>query len=408
MDFRYHRLDNGLQILAEVNMAAKSAAVGFFVKTGARDEPPELSGISHFLEHMVFKGTDKLDALAVNEAFDRTGAQFNAFTSEENTVYYAAVVPEYLDEVTRLWIELMRPALRDQDLEMERQVILQEIAMYKDEPDHQVLERCRSLHYDGHPCGNVVIGSDQTVSALTSQQIRSYLKQRYVPNNMIVALAGNLDWSRLCAILESRCSQWQPGDCKRDVSHFPGTMRSQRQTKDGLACEHICLMHQAVPAQDRRRFAAALMACIVGDDVGSRYYWQLVDNAIAQTATMQYWPMDGTGVFCTYIACRQGMAGKVLEVTCKVLEGLQSEGVTQQELARAKNKIISALVIRDELPMGRLVDLALNWVYLGQYRTIEQEVQDLRSVTIEDINDLVKQLEPWRFTTYVLGPKDDR
>jgi predicted Zn-dependent peptidase len=151
MEFKTKTLENGLVLIGEVNASAKSAAVGFFVKTGSRDESEQVNGVSHFLEHMLFKGTEKLGALEVNEAFDRTGAQFNAFTSEENTVYYAAILPEYLAEVTRLWTELMRPALRDEDFEIEKNVIKEEIAMYKDSPGFDVMERCRALHFDGHP-----------------------------------------------------------------------------------------------------------------------------------------------------------------------------------------------------------------------------------------------------------------
>ncbi|MHC4745208.1 MAG: M16 family metallopeptidase, partial [Planctomycetota bacterium] len=120
MEFKKKVLDNGLHVIGELNKSAKSAAVAFCVKTGSRDETTEINGVSHYLEHMLFKGTDKLSALEVNEAFDRTGAQFNAFTSEENTVFYAAMLPEYLGEVTELWIELMRPALRDDDFDMEK------------------------------------------------------------------------------------------------------------------------------------------------------------------------------------------------------------------------------------------------------------------------------------------------
>ncbi|MHC5017397.1 MAG: M16 family metallopeptidase [Planctomycetota bacterium] len=138
MNFECFTLDNGLIIIGEVNPLAQSAAVGFFVRTGARDETPQISGTSHFLEHMLFKGTDSLSALEVNAAFDGLGAKFNAFTSEENTVYYAAVLPEYLMDVAGLWMQLMRPSLRDDDFDIEKNVILEEIAMYKDLPQFEV------------------------------------------------------------------------------------------------------------------------------------------------------------------------------------------------------------------------------------------------------------------------------
>src|SRR4030042_1189442 len=131
MEFKKKILANGLAVIGEVNKSAKSAAVGFFVKTGSRDETKQINGVSHFLEHMLFKGTEKLSTLEVNEAFDRTGAEFNAGTGEESTVFYAAVLPEYLVKVTKLWIELMRPALRDEDFNIEKNVIKEEIAMYE-------------------------------------------------------------------------------------------------------------------------------------------------------------------------------------------------------------------------------------------------------------------------------------
>ncbi len=147
MEFKKEQLDNGLCLIGEINKSAKSAAVGFFVKTGSRDETEQINGVSHYLEHMLFKGTEKLSALEVNKAFDRTGAQFNAFTSEENTVFYAAVLPEYLVEVTELWITLMRPALRNEDFNIEKSVIKEEIAMYMDMPSFDVMDRCRRLHF---------------------------------------------------------------------------------------------------------------------------------------------------------------------------------------------------------------------------------------------------------------------
>ncbi|MEE9370848.1 MAG: pitrilysin family protein, partial [Sedimentisphaerales bacterium] len=287
MEFKNKKLVNGLVIVGEVNKSAKSTAVGFFVKTGSRDESKQINGVSHFLEHMLFKGTERLSAFEVNEAFDRTGAQFNAFTSEENTVFYAAVLPEYLVEVTKLWIELMRPALRDEDFNIEKNVIKEEIAMYKDIPSYDVMDRCRSLHFDGHPCGNSVLGDEESISNLTAEQMRDYFAGRYAPNNMALAFAGNFDWEQVCSAAEELCEKWQKQTVTRLLEHCCGSKKKQRIEKVNLACEHVCLMSAGIPAQDPRRFAASLLAVIIGDDVGSRFFWELVDKALAETATMQ-------------------------------------------------------------------------------------------------------------------------
>jgi predicted Zn-dependent peptidase len=404
MEFKSKKLANGLVLIGEINKSAKSTAVGFFVKTGSRDEAKQINGVSHYLEHMLFKGTEKLSALEVNEAFDRTGAQFNAFTSEENTVYYAAVLPEYLAEVTDLWAELMGPALRDEDFNIEKNVIKEEIAMYKDLPSFDVMDRCRTLHFDSHPCGNSVLGSEDSIDNLTAEQMRDYFARRYAPNNMVLACAGNFDWHQVCSIAADSCGKWQKQTVERELEHCKGSKKKERVEKANLAREHICLMSAGVSAQDPRRFAASLLGTIVGDDVGSRFFWELVDKALAEAATMQFGAMDGTGAFYSYIRCGGENVAKVLDTVGGVFDSLTKDGVAKNELRKAKNKILSAFVIKNELPMGRLVDLGFNWIYLGQYRTIEDDVSAIKAVTVEDVNSLIEQLDPGAFTQLSIGP----
>jgi predicted Zn-dependent peptidase len=408
MEFKKEQLENGLDIVGEVNKSAKSAAVGFFVKTGSRDESKQINGVSHFLEHMLFKGTEKLSALEVNEAFDRTGAQFNAFTSEENTVYYAAVLPEYLLEVTGLWIELMRPALRDDDFSIEKNVIKEEIAMYKDLPSFDVMDRCRTLHFDSHPCGNSVLGSEVSIDNLTAEQMRDYFTRRYAPNNIVLACAGNFEWDQICSICTNSCSRWQEQAVGRKLEHYGGSKKKERVEKSNLVREHICLMSAGVSAQDPRRFAASLLGIIVGDNVGSRFFWELVDKALAETATMQFGAMDGTGAFYSYIRCSAGDVTKVLDTVSGIFQNLSENGITEDELRKAKNKVLSALVIKNELPMGRLIDLGFNWIYLEQYRTVQDDINSIKAVTVDDVNELIGQFNPGDFTQLSIGPAQDR
>ncbi len=404
MEFKKKILTNGLAVIGEVNKSAKSAAVGFFVRTGSRDEIMQINGVSHFLEHMLFKGTEKLSTFEVNQAFDRTGAMFNASTGEENTIFYAAVLPEYLAEVTKLWIELMRPSLRNEDFNIEKNVIKEEIAMYDDLPNFDVLEKCRGLHFGNHPCGYCVLGSNESITNLTAEQMRDYFTKRYAPNNMVVAVAGNFNWERICGIVEKGCEKWQKQDTPRKLEDPAGSKKKERIEKPNLTREHICLMSRAVPAQDRRRFAAAMLATIIGDDVGSRFFWELVDKALAEAATMQFAPMDGTGVFCTYLNCGSENVGKVLDTVRGIFASLSQNGITEDEMKTARNKILSSLVIKNELPMGRLIDLGANWIYLQQYRTIEDDINAIKAVTINDVQSLIEQFNPGDFTQLSMGP----
>ncbi len=404
MQFQQKTLANGLVVIGEVNPAAKSAGVGFFVRAGARDETLQINGVSHYLEHMLFKGTERLNAFEVNEAFDSRGAQFNAFTSEEQTVFYAAVLPEYLIEVTQLWAELMRPALRDDDFNIEKNVIKEEIAMYQDSPSFDVVDRCRNLHFGTHPCGHSVLGTIETVDGLTAGQMRQYFSKRYAPNNIVVACAGNFDWDRLVATMEAASSRWSAQPVERPLSDFPGTKQKAQADKPNLKREHICLAHTGVSAQDPRRFAAALLSLIIGDDYGSRFYWDLVDKALVEEASMHFGPMDGTGLFYNYFCCSTENAGKVMDIVNGIFHDLADHGVTEEELVKAKNKVLSALVIKNEVPMGRLVDLGFHWMYLGQYRSIEQDVEAVKSVEVGQINSLIRQIDLNSYTQYILGP----
>jgi predicted Zn-dependent peptidase len=353
---------------------------------------------------MLFKGTDRLTPFEVNEAFDSKGAQFNAFTSEENTVFYAAVLPEYLIEITELWAELMRPALRDDDFNMEKNVIKEEIAMYQDSPSFDVIDRCRTLHFDTHPCGYSVLGTNESIDGMTAEQMRAYFSRRYAPNNMVVACAGNFDWDRFCAVVEAGAGAWQSQTAERALSHYEGTRKNERAEKPNLKREHVCLIHTGVSAQDPRRFAASLLGMIVGDDFGSRFYWELVDKALTEAASMQFGAMDGTGLFYSYICCSTDKTARVMEIVARIFADLVRDGITEEELTKAKNKVLSTLVIKNELPMGRLVDLGFNWVYLGCYRPVEEDVEAIKAVRLEEVNALLRELDLRRFTEYSLGP----
>ena len=404
MNFECRTLDNGLTIIGEVNPLAQSAAVGFFVRTGARDETKQISGVSHYLEHMLFKGTDTLSALEVNAAFDRLGAKFNAFTSEENTVYYAAVLPEYLMDVAELWMQLMRPSLRNDDFDIEKNVILEEIAMYKDLPQFEVMDQARALHFEKHPCGNSVLGTNESITSLTAEQMRSYFSKRYAPNNMVLACSGNFDFEALCQLANEQCAAWSTVDTTRELEDFSGTFESKHIQNPNLVRQHICLLSPSLSMQDPRRFATSLLGMILGDDSGSRYYWGLTEPALAEIAAMQCESMDGTGVFYSYLCCDPGKTQTVMEVVGSILAELEKTGISTTELEAAKNKMLSALTIRCEQPMGRLVSLGFNWIYNHQYQSVQQDVDAIKAVNVADISYLIQQLKPAKFTMLSLGP----
>lgn len=405
MEFKSIQLANGLTIIGEINNNAQSASVGFFTKTGARDENSSISGVSHFLEHMMFKGTETMDYLQVNQAFDRTGAKFNAFTSEENTVYYAAVLPEYLQDVAKLWCQLLRPCLREEDFNIEKNVIKEEIAMYKDMPQFEVFDNARSLHFDKHPCGNSVLGTNESIDNMTNQQMKDYFNSRYAPDNIVAAIAGNFDFDQMVKLIDSHCGKWQRSNPTRQTADFDGTCKKERIINPKLSMEHICIIQRGLSMQDEKRFAVSLLSSIIGDSTGSRYFWQLVDPAIAEDASMQFEAMDGTGAIFSYISCSPENAQKAIDITDNIFDDISKNGVSSDELVMAQNKLLSAITIKNELPMGRLVELGFNWIYLDKYVDINTTVNKIKSVSLEEINILCKELKLQNNTRLSIGPQ---
>src|SRR3954468_23305807 len=190
LSFHHKQLKNGLDIVAEVNPDSHSFAAGLFVKTGSRDESLPLNGVSHFLEHMMFKGSSKYTWEDVNRIFDEMGARYNAFTSQEMTAYYANVLPEFTERTVEHLAHLLRPALRDSDFTTEKKVILEEIAMYLDDPGHRLYERVMEAHFAGHPLSLSVLGSADSITRLERDAMAEYFQKRYGPGNMVLAVTG--------------------------------------------------------------------------------------------------------------------------------------------------------------------------------------------------------------------------
>ena len=276
--------------------------------------------------------------------------------------------------------------------------------MYKDMPHFDVMDRCKSLHFSGHPCGNSVLGTNESIDGLEAEQMREYFNTRYAPNNISVGCSGNFDFDQVCELIDKLCGNWQSKEVYRQTTFFEGTRQKCNEVNSTLSREHICLMSPAISFQDERSYAGTLLAMIIGDDVGSRFFWALVDTAIAETATMNCDAMDGVGAFYSYIRTGSESAGQVMEKVEEIFASLAKDGVTSQELQTAKNKVLSTLTIKNEVPMGRLLDLGFNWTYMKKYHTVDEEIEKIKAVSLGDINSMIAEFAPGNFTRLSVGP----
>jgi len=403
--FHTHKLANGLQIIGETRPSARSVALGFFVRTGSRDETPEVSGVTHFLEHMIFKGTPRRTALEVNLEFDRIGADYNAFTSEENTVFHAAVLPEYLPTAVDILADILRPSLRGEDFDMEKNVIIEEIGMYEDQPTFCAYDNAKRVYFADHKLGNSILGTADSIRAMTRDQMHSYFERRYVAPNITAVAAGNFDWPTFVALVEKHGGGWQPGpvgrDCLRETS---GSGKFEVMTKSKVTQEHVILIAPGPSADSPLRYAAELLAMAVGDDSGSRLYWELVDPGYADSADASFHEYEGTGSFYTSCSSEPEEAEENLARVLEVLRGVQIEGIREEELNQARNKMMSRLVRGSERPKGRLMAVGMGWTYQHEYRSVDDDLRAFEAVTLKSIREVLERYPLDKVTTLALGP----
>lgn len=406
MQFKQHTLPNGLSIVAECNDAAHSTALGVFVNTGSRDESDDIAGVSHFLEHMMFKGTPRRSAEQVNREFDEIGAHYNAYTSEENTVYYGAVLPEHQQACTDLLLDIMRPSLREEDFETEKQVILEEIQMYLDQPPYGMDDRVKQLCFGQHPITRSVLGTAHSVGALSAQQMRAYFDRRYGPSTMTVAAAGRVDFKGLIEQVEQIAGGWTTTDQPRPATEPTATPTFQSIQQENATQQYVLRLSGGPDAADPDRYAAKLLATIVGDDSGSRLYWELIDNGQAESASLGHYEYEGVGMYYGWMSCEPTAVESNLGILQQVLSDVQREGVLATELDQARNKLKSRVVLGGERPRNRLFSVGGNWIQRQEYRSVRDDLQVVDSITVEDIRRVLDRFPLDQAATVTVGPRD--
>ena len=389
MSIKYHQktLDSGMTIIAETDDDAHSSAAGFFVKAGARDEATQIMGVSHFLEHMMFKGTNDLSAEEINQGFDNLGASNNAYTSRELTCFYASVIPENYNHAQTLLSKMMRPALRQSDFDTEKSVIIEEIAMYADNPFWVLYEEAVARHYKKHGLAHRVLGTKESITDLTRDQMAEYFNQRYSADNTVVALAGKVDFDAAVDQISSLCADWQQSVGKREttppgVGAEPFTLKDERVNRG-----YLIGISQAPAANDDERYAAALLMQMLGGVDNSKLHWALIETGIAEEAQAGYDGLDGTGDYFVYASGDPDKLDDIWEVMSKEIRGLR-DSINHEELVILRSKMATATMVAAERPGDRMQRLGRLWTMTGQYQPLEDELAKIESITIESLRDL--------------------
>jgi predicted Zn-dependent peptidase len=353
---------------------------------------------------MVFKGTPRRDALTVNRDLDRIGAKHNAQTSEEDTIYYVACLPEYLPRAFDVLSDILRPSLRADDFETEKQVIIEEIRMYQDNPMMVAYEEAKALHFAPHPLGHSVLGTVESIGALGVDQMRGYFERRYAPGNLVLAVAGKTSWDQVVELAGRHCEAWSGGQPGRAVTRPRGTGAFKALLREEDNQETVIGVTDAPPQESDDRYAASLLAKVLGDHTGSRLYWALIDPGYADGIELSYQEFEGAGAFFTFLSCDPEEAQANLGRIAGTYREVMAEGITPEELEQARNKVLSRVVLRSERPMGRLMPLGYYWTYRRAYIPVEQEMEAFARVTTEDVRRVLDGYPLVPMTLVAVGP----
>ena len=383
--FYQDQLPNGLQLLGQFMPDVQSVSACFYVRTGSRDEDASVGGVSHFLEHMTFKGTPTRSYEDINREFEGMGAENNAGTGHEFTYFYAKVLRDYAPELIGLLADMMRPRLDAEDFAQERNVILEEIARYEDMPNAKLSNYLMEHYFAPSGLARPVLGTTETISAMTVEQMRDYWHRRYGANNIIFAIAGNFDWDAVRAQVEQLCGGWTTGETGREaiIANPPSTLYVY--ARPDLQQQLLEIGFPGVAQDDPERYAAEVLGTIFGDSSGSRLYWQVQETGLAEAVGGDYLAMDGTGLLYVSASLQPGKTRKALDAIGQAIGELQRGPIGEDELRRAKTKLVSRLVMSGESTNSRMLSLCGSWVALGRLETLAEEAAQIDAVTVDDL-----------------------
>lgn len=402
-------LNNGIHILSEKVPHVRSVAVGIWVKVGSRDEPRDVAGITHFIEHLMFKGTETRTARDIAESLDAIGGHLNAFTTKEYTCYYVRVVDEYFEFACDILSDmLINSKFSPNDIDRERNVILEEIKMYEDTPDEQVHDILAKTLWQNHPLGRPIIGFNDVIEGLTRDKIVEFYKEHYIPSNIIVAVAGNVEHERVVEKLNSVLGYIGP-ETRERVLHKPEPHREVSFRKKNTEQVHICIGTSGLPLGDKNVYVFQLLNTIMGGGISSRLFQQIREQRGLVYSVFSYHSSyyDG-GIFCTYLGLSQANVEPAIELVFKEIRDIQENGVTDVELERAKAQIKGNLLLSLEHVSSRMSRLGKSQMYLGQVITSEDVVRKIDSITKDQIRDIASRfLIPENFCLASVGNWED-
>ncbi|MEK7330526.1 MAG: pitrilysin family protein [Candidatus Eisenbacteria bacterium] len=408
MDRIFHKSvsPSGITLLTETMAERRSFSLGLWVRNGARDAPAEWLGISHLLEHMLFKGTGRRDARAIAQSLESLGGHLDAFTAREQVCLFARALVENLPEVVDVLADIVcRSTLAPAEVEKEKSIVREEILSYEDNPEEKINDVLAEQVWGGHALGRPILGTAETVDALKPGQLRDYHARRYRPEHLLVSAVGPLDHERVADLVEAHFTP--PAGEAMPLSDAPPPFRpSVRHEERDLQQLYISLGTRAVPYADAEHPVLAVLNTLLGGGMSSRLFQSVREEA--GLAYSVYSAIDffrDAGMLSIHMGVLPERGREALRRTREELERLRRDGPDEEEVAAARRQLKGAVVMDNESISTRMIQLAHEEIYRGRYATLEQQIERILSVTREQVAAAARRyLDPARLALTALGP----
>ncbi|CAB4533488.1 unannotated protein [freshwater metagenome] len=403
---------SGLRIVTEEVPSVRSAAVGIWVNVGSRDEAPATAGASHFLEHLLFKGTTSRTALEISSSIESVGGEMNAFTSKEYTCFYARVIdtdlPMAIDVVSDLITSSIVTAL---DVDAERKVVLEEIAMRDDDPSDLVHDLFSDTYYGDTPIGRPILGTVDSIKSMSRNTVFNYYKKKYLPQDLVVAVAGNIKHKKVVAMVEAALSRDNFLDVMAAPVVRPNTVvKNSKQQSVGLLYKkseqaHMFYGMEGVARADDRRFAMGVLSAALGGGMSSRLFQEIREKrGLAYSVYAYAQQFAGSGVLGFYAGCNPTKAIEVVEIIRAVLADVADNGMTHEEIERAKGAVRGSLVLSQEDTGSRMSRIGKNEIVYGQVMDFDDILKAISRVSAQDIREIASEFLVKTPTLALVGP----
>ncbi|HEU0132162.1 MAG TPA: pitrilysin family protein [Mycobacteriales bacterium] len=407
-------LPGGLRVVTESMPTVRSVAFGIWVGVGSRDESPGLAGASHFLEHLLFKGTKRRSALDIAAVMDAVGGEMNAFTAKEYTCYYARVLDSDLPLAVDVVSDMVTSSLiATDDVESERGVILEEIAMHDDAPDDIVHDAFAKAIFGDHPLGRPVLGTVDSITGVSRGSINGYYRRRYQPRNMVVAVAGNVDHARVVRLVRKAFAGFLDGDvdpaAPRAGSSAPRVLGGVQVTRRPTEQANLVLGTGGLARTDERRFALGVLNNALGGGMSSRLFQEVRERrGLAYSVYSYHSQYADTGLFGVYAGCAPARVTEVLSLCREQLDEVAAKGITAEEVARGKGQLKGSLVLGLEDTGSRMSRIGKGELVYGEQLTVDEVIARIDAVTPDDVRAVAADvLAPASLGLAVIGPFDD-